>query len=324
MTITTTNMEVEGPEGGAPNLNSSSGAPPTRARGFFNALMRDRAAVFSLAYILLIALVAITAPLLVRLSGWSPYEFDQKAINPDLGGVPLGAFGGISSEHWLGVEPGSGRDIFARVVYGARVSMTIAISATLLTTFLGVVFGLLAGYFGGKIDGLISRVMEFLMAFPALIFMIAILSALPADNRQFLLVVVISVFGWPYLARIVRGQTMSLKQREFVEAAQSSGATNVQILFKEILPNLMSTIIVMSTLAVPGYIGTEAGLSFLGVGVVPPAPSWGQMIASSVVWYAVDPMYFIIPGLCLFLLVLSFTVLGDRVKKLVQTGEGRP
>lgn len=323
MTITTTNMEVGGPEGGDPSLNAGSGTPPTRARGFFNALMRDWAAVLSIAYIVLIILVAITAPLLVKLSGWSPYEFDQDAINPDLGGIPLGSFGGISSEHWLGVEPGSGRDIFARIVYGARVSMTIAISATLVTTFLGVVFGLLAGYFGGKTDAIISRVMEFLMAFPALIFMIAVLSALPADNRQFLLVVVISVFGWPYLARIVRGQTMSLKQREFVEAAKASGASSVQILFKEILPNLMSTIIVMSTLAVPGYIGTEAGLSFLGVGVVPPSPSWGQMISSSVVWYAVDPMYFIIPGACLFFLVLSFTVLGDRVKKLVDSGEGR-
>lgn len=119
------------------------------------------------------------------------------------------------------------------------------------------------------------------MAFPALIFMIAILSALPAGNRSTLLVIVISIFGWPYLARVVRGQTMSLAQREFVEAARASGASNLAIVFREILPNLGPTIIVMTTLAVPGYIGTEAGLSFLGVGVVPPAPSWGQMIAAS-------------------------------------------
>ena len=201
--------------------------------------------------------------------------------------------------------------------------MSIALSATALTTVLGVSLGLVAGYFGGRVDLVISRVMDFLMAFPALIFMIAVLSALPAGNRSTLLVVVISVFGWPYLARIVRGQTMSLAQREFVEAARAAGASGTRIVFREILPNLRSTIIVMATLAVPGYIGTEAGLSFLGVGVVPPAPSWGQMIAASVKWYAVDPAYFVFPGVFLFLLVLSFTVLGDRLRAVVDAQEGR-
>jgi peptide/nickel transport system permease protein len=267
--------------------------------------------------------MAVLAPLIVRVSGWTPYEFDQSAIDPNLGGVPLGPWGGMGSTHWFGVEPGSGRDIFARIVYGARVSMTIALAATALTTVLGVTFGLLAGYFGGKVDQGISRVMDFLMAFPALIFMIAVLSALPAGNRSTLLVVVISVFGWPYLARIVRGQAMSLARREFVEAARASGASGFSIVFREILPNLRSTIIVMVTLAVPGYIGTEAGLSFLGVGVVPPEPSWGQMIASSVSWYSVVPTYFAIPGLFLFLLVLSFTVLGDRLRAVIDTGEAR-
>ncbi|MCI2239570.1 ABC transporter permease, partial [Paenibacillus sp. TRM 82003] len=281
---------------------------------------RDPAAVACLAYIAVVVLAAVFAPLIVRVSGWGPYEFDQSAVDPDLGGMPAGPWGGVSSEHWLGVEPGSGRDIFARIVYGARVSMLIALSATLLTTVLGVVFGLLAGYFGGRTDTVISRVMEFLMAFPALIFMIAVLSALPAENRALLLVVVISAFGWPYLARIVRGQTMSLREREFVEAARASGASRARIVFTEILPNLRSTVLVMVTMAVPGYVGTEAGLSFLGVGVVPPTPSWGQMIASSVQWYSVVPTYFLFPGACLFLLVLSFTVLGDRLRAAVDPG----
>jgi peptide/nickel transport system permease protein len=283
-------------------------------------LLRDRAAVACLAYIGLVVLMAVLAPLIVRISGWDPYEFDQSAIDPNLGGVPIGSWGGISAEHWLGVEPGTGRDIFARIVYGARASMLIALSATLLTTVLGVVFGLLAGYFGGRTDMLLSRVMEFLMAFPALIFMIAVLSAMPADDRQFLLVVVISVFGWPYLARIVRAQTLSLKQREFVEAARASGASRSQVVFREVLPNVRSTVLVMVTMAVPGYIGTEAALSFLGVGVVPPTPSWGQMIASSVSWYSVVPTYFLVPGAFLALLVLSFMVLGDRVRAAVDPG----
>jgi len=294
-----------------------------RQNALRRALRSDAAVLVSAGYIVLVLLVAVFAPLLTKISGWGPLEFDQSAIDPNLGSMPKGWGGGISGNHWLGVEPGNGRDIFARIVYGARVSMTIAIAATALTTLIAVICGLLAGFYGGKIDQVISRVMDFLMAFPALIFMIAVLSALPAENRQYLLVLVIAVFGWPYLARIVRSQTISLTRREFVEAARASGASGPRIVFTEILPNLRSTLIVMTTLAVPGYIGTEAGLSFLGVGVVPPTPSWGQMIASSTHWYAVDPAYFIIPSACLFLLVLSFTVLGDRLRVIVDSGEVR-
>ncbi|TDC75164.1 ABC transporter permease [Streptomyces hainanensis] len=314
MTVLPTELEVV--EKSAPPA-TAGGAPGGRS---LRALVRDPGAALAGGYILLIVLMALFAPLIVRLSGWGPYEFDQQAIDPDLAGVPLGGWGGAGADHWFGVEPGSGRDIFARIVYGARVSMLIALSATALTTLLGVVLGMLAGYFGGRVDWVISRVMDFLMAFPALIFMIAILSALPAGNRSVMLVVVISLFGWPYLARVVRGQTMSLAQREFVEAARASGAGSATIVFREILPNLRSTIIVLTTLAVPGYIGTEAGLSFLGVGVVPPTPSWGQMIASSVNWYSVVPSYFAIPGAFLFLLVLSFTVLGDRLRAFLDPG----
>ncbi|SDD37297.1 ABC transporter permease [Glycomyces harbinensis] len=323
MTFTPTELEAEGAAGGEAIGEPASSSPPASGRRLVRTFLRDRVAVACSAYILIVILMAVFAPLLVKLSGYGPLEFDQSAVDSNLGGLPLGWGGGIGADHWFGVEPGNGRDIFARIVYGARVSMTIALLATALTSVLGVVFGLVAGYFGGRIDMVVSRVMEFLMAFPALIFMIAVLSALPAENRQALLVVVISFFGWPYLARIVRGQTMSLKQREFVESAKASGASSAQIIFKEILPNLSSTIIVMTTLAVPGYVGTEAGLSFLGVGVVPPTPSWGQMIASSVPWYAVDPAYFLFPGAFLFLLVLSFTVLGDRIKKIAESGEAR-
>ena len=324
MTSPSTELERAGGSGAESAAAAALGSSGVPSKGrVFRVLRRDVGAMLSLGYIVLIILMAVFAPLIVSVSGWGPLEFDQSAIDPNLGGVPLGPWGGISGSHWFGVEPGSGRDIFARIVYGARVSMTIALAATTLTTVLGVTFGLLAGYFGGKTDQLISRVMDFLMAFPALIFMIAVLSALPAGNRSTLLVVVISVFGWPYLARIVRGQAMSTAQREFVEAARASGASGTTIVFREILPNLRSTIIVMVTLAVPGYIGTEAGLSFLGVGVIPPQPSWGQMIASSVTWYSVDPMYFAIPGLFLFLLVMSFTVFGDRLRAVIDSGEAR-
>ncbi|MEV4568238.1 ABC transporter permease [Nonomuraea sp. NPDC049419] len=299
----------------------AGGAPATSGRRVLRVLLRDRGAVLSGAYLALIVLMAIGAPLISAITGHGPNDFDTAAVNTDLGGVPYGSLGGISSEHLLGVEPQNGRDILARIAYGARVSLIIAISATALTTLLGVVLGMLAGFYQGWADQVICRIMDFLMAFPALIFMIAILSALPQGNRPALLVVVISVFGWPYLARVVRGQTMTLVNREFVEAARASGASTGALVFKEILPNLRSSLIVMTTLAVPGYVGTEAGLSFLGVGVTPPTPSWGQMIASSVGWYAVDPMYFVIPGAFLFLTVLSLTVLGDRIRAAFDAGE---
>lgn len=299
----------------------AAAASPTSTQRILTRLVHDKTTVLCLAFLLIVVLMAAFAPLITKLSGWGPYEFDSSAIDSALGGVPHGRLGGISGEHWFGVEPQNGRDLFARIVYGARVSITIAISATVLTGILGVVLGMLAGFYRGWVDQLISRLMDFLMAFPALIFMIAILSSMPAGNRPVLLVVVISAFGWPYLARVIRGQTMTLANREFVEAARASGAKNLALVFREILPNLRSSIIVMSTLAVPGYIGTEAGLSFLGVGVTPPTASWGQMISSSVSWYSVDPMFFAIPGLFLFLTVLSLTVLGDKIRSVIDAGE---
>jgi peptide/nickel transport system permease protein len=298
-----------------------SSAPPTSGRRILTAVTRDTGALACLVFLAIVVLMAVAAPLITKLSGWGPYQFDSAAINSDLGGVPHGSLGGISGNHWFGVEPQNGRDLFARIVYGARVSITISLSATLLTGVLGVVLGMLAGFYRGWVDQAISRLMDFLMAFPALIFMIAILSSLPAGNRPVLLVVVISAFGWPYLARVIRGQSMTLANREFVEAARASGAKDVQVVFREILPNLRGSIIVMTTLAIPGYIGTEAGLSFLGVGVSPPTASWGQMISSSVSWYSVDPMFFVIPGTFLFLTVLSLTVLGDKIRSVVDQGD---
>lgn len=300
---------------GAP---SSDGAP--RAASAVRSMVRSPAVVLSAAFLVLVLLMALFAPLITRLSGWGPYEFDESAIDPISGGLPIGDLGGISAEHWLGVEPLKGRDIFARIVYGARVSMLIAVSATVVTTLLGVTLGTLAGFFGGRVDQVISRTMDFLMAFPTLIFMIAILSALPQGNRPLILVLVLSVFGWPSMARVIRGQTLSLARREFVEAARASGARRAAIVFREVLPNLSGTIIVMSTLMVPTYVATEAGLSFLGVGVTPPTASWGQMISSAVPWFATDPLYFIIPGTFLFLTVFSFMVIGDNLQKVWTTG----
>lgn len=300
---------------------SATQAPAGTGRRVLRGLAHDKGAVASVTILILFILMAAGAPLLTKVTGWGPDTLNPNAINPNLGGEPLGHLGGISLAHPFGVEPDSGRDILARIAYGARVSFLIAFSATILTTTLGVVFGMLAGFFHGWVDQVISRLMDFLMAFPALIFMIAILSALPSGNRPLLLVIVLSVFGWPYLGRVIRGQALSLTERDFVAAARVSGGKTRHLVFREILPNLLSTVVVMASLSVPGFVGAEAGLSFLGVGVTPPTSSWGQMISSSLQWYSTDPLYFAIPGAFLFLTVLTLTVFGDRLRHALDAGE---
>ncbi|MFI1970606.1 peptide ABC transporter permease [Streptomyces cinnamoneus] len=283
-------------------------------------LLRRPSAAASLAVIALLAVLALAAPLITHWYGASPTAFDGKAVDQALGGLPRGTAGGIGGEHWLGVEPVSGRDVFARIVWGTRVSLLIAVLATLLSVTLGTFLGLLAGFLGGRTDTVIGRTMDLLMSFPSLIFMIALMAAAPGADRELLLVVVLGFFGWPYVGRIVRGQTMVLAHGEFVEAARALGARRRALLVREILPNLTGPVLVVATVSIPGCVATEAGLSFLGVGVRPPTPSWGQMIASAVPWYAADPAYFLIPGGFLFLTVLAFNVLGDAVRDELDPG----
>lgn len=277
-------------------------------------LLAQRSAAIALAVVAGLVLVAVAAPLITWVAGSSPTAFHSDAVDPALGGLPRGAAGGISTRHWLGVEPVNGRDVLARVVYGAQVSLLIAVLATALSVVLGTALGLVAGFFGGWVDTAIGRTMDLLLSFPSLIFMIALISAAPGVDRRLLLVVVLGFFGWPYVGRIVRGQAMVLARGEFVAAARVLGASRRALLLREVLPNLTGPVLVVATMSIPGYIATEAGLSFLGVGVQAPTPSWGQMIATAVPWYAADPAYFLIPGAFLFVTVLAFNVLGDAVR----------
>jgi peptide/nickel transport system permease protein len=297
-------------------------------------IRRDKVAMVSLGIIVLLCLVAIFAPLLAKLGGYGPNEFNSDAVDRSLGGIPLGRLGGISGEHWFGVEPVNGRDLFARVAYGARISLVVALLATVVSVVIGTVAGVVAGYFGGRIDSLISRTMDILLAFPQLLFILALTPVLddrlqawglPQGNltRIIILVGIIGFFGWPYLGRIIRGQTLSLREREFVESARSLGATSSHILFKQIMPNLAATIIVYATLIIPTNITTEAALSFLGVGVQEPTASWGAMLAVAVKWYQVDPMFMIFPGVALFAVVLAFNLLGDTVRDALDPKAGR-
>ncbi|GII62388.1 peptide ABC transporter permease [Sphaerisporangium krabiense] len=312
---------VTAPAAARPPGHAAAGRSPSRL--VWDRVRRDRTAMTGLVIIAVFVLVAVTAPLLTALNGWSPYEFDASAVDQRLAGVPKGALGGVGAEHWLGVEPVSGRDVFSRIVYGARISLLISVLATVVSVLIGTVLGLLAGYLGGWADAAVSRLMDLLMSFPALIFMIALISVMPEGDRVLLLVAVMGGFGWPYVGRIVRGQAMAVRHREYVDAARVGGAMGASILFREMLPNITAPILVYATLAIPANIGTEAALSFLGVGVRPPTASWGQMIQESMMWYEVDPMYFIVPGACLFLTVLAFTLLGDSLRDAIDPKGGR-
>jgi len=288
---------------------------------FWRRFRQDRVAMISAGFIVLLILVAIFAPLIVKLLGDPPNEFHQNLIDPATGGLPIGPRGGQTWQHLMGVEPVNGRDIFSRVVYGARISLIIAFLATLLSVAIGSFKKNIAGFLGGWVDSLISRLMDIFLAFPLLVFAIALAGVIPDKAfglegnglRIVLLVFIIGFFNWPYIGRIIRGQTLSLREREFVDAARSLGARRPYILFSEMLPNLIAPILVYSTLLIPTNILFEAALSFLGVGVRPPTATWGGMLSDAVNFYTV-PHFMLWPGLAIFSTVLAFNLFGDGLR----------
>ncbi|MDR0345760.1 MAG: ABC transporter permease [Nocardiopsaceae bacterium] len=282
-------------------------------------LRRDRVAMTGGVIVLVLVVGAIIGPLFVQ----DPNTYHAGLINPTFS-RPNGAFGGISLAHPLGLEPVNGRDMLARIVIGARYSLLIGFLATALAVALGVLMGVIAGYFGGWVDSVIARAMDVFLAFPLLVFAIALVGVIPSSAfglsgntlRVTLLVFIIGFFAWPYMGRIIRGQTLSLREREFVDAARSMGARGPYILFRELLPNLVGPILVYSTLLIPTNILFEAALDYLGVGIVPPTPSWGQMLANAVQqgFFSVDPMYMVVPGVAIFITVMAFNLFGDGLR----------
>ncbi len=284
-------------------------------------LRRDRVAMAGGIVVLLLIILSLVAPLVVAMLGHPPNDFHEELVNADTQ-LPYGPYGGVSREFLFGLEPVNGRDLFSRVLYGSRISLLIAFLATILSVAIGTLMGVTAGYFGGWIDGLISRLMDIFLAFPLLVFAIALVGAIP--DRAFglegdalrigVLVFVIGFFNWPYIGRIVRGQTMSLRNREFIDAALSLGGTHHRIIGRELLPNLVAPILVYATLLIPANILFEAALSFLGVGVQPPTPTWGGMLSDAADWYQVDPWFMLPPGLAIFVTVLAFNLFGDGLR----------
>jgi peptide/nickel transport system permease protein len=284
-------------------------------------LKRDKVAMAGGIVVIFLILVAICAPLIVKLVGSSPTDFNYDQVNPDTS-MPYKSWGGISWDYPFGVEPINGRDLFSRTLYGAQVSLLIAFLATLLAVLIGAVLGVVAGYFGGWVDTVISRTMDVFLAFPILLFALALAGIIPDHAfglegdalRIALIVVIIGFSSWPYIGRIIRGQTLSLREREFVDAARSLGARTPRILFSELLPNLVAPILVYATLLIPTNILFEAALSFLGVGIRPPTPSWGGMLSDATHWFQIAPNFMVFPGLAIFVTVLAFNLFGDGLR----------
>ncbi|MCX4780873.1 ABC transporter permease [Streptomyces sp. NBC_01264] len=295
---------------------------PAADRQVWRRLRTRPSAVAAAAVLALLVLLALTAPLFAHLTGQDPNAYHDELVDSARGGVPLGSFGGISGEHWLGVEPGTGRDLFTRLLYGARISLLVALGATFVQILVGVGVGLAAAL-GGRFAGqVVSRFTDVMIALPLLVIAIALTAIVPAGfPRPLLLILVIGLLDWGGVARMVRAQTLSLKELDFVDAARLSGNGTLRIARRELLPSLAAPVITLAAIKVPTAMVVEASLSFLGVGVKPPTPSWGQMLSSAQTWFRADPTYVLLPAGLLFVTVLAFTVLGDAVRTALDPRE---
>ena len=290
---------------------------------------RDRTGVISAYVVGFFFLIGLLAPLISKVYGKNPYTVyaDERPDLFDSAGVPVHPNGGISGQFWFGLEPGTGYDVFTKLIYGIRTSLMISVVVTLAVVVTGILLGIAAGYLGGKTDYFIGRVIDFLLAFPAQLFFIASMPVVvslfvsPRDEtptyvRVLALILVQWFLGWMGLGRILRGTALALREREFIEAAKVSGASPWRIIRKEILPNIVTPLLVQSTYLLPNFVTAEAGLSYLGVGIVEPTPDWGQMFskASTELVMQNDITYMFFPGISMIVFVVAFNLLGDSVR----------
>jgi peptide/nickel transport system permease protein len=293
---------------------------------FWRRLREDKVALTAACFIVFLVLLAIFAPLIIKLVGTTG-PTDQNTTALDSFGTPTGP----SADHIFGVDQ-LGRDVFARVLYGARVSLEVALIATALSVAIGVTVGIVAGYYRGWVDTALSRLTDVVLAFPILLLGIGLASACSLGNGCLggaikpgltVVIFVIVIVNWTYIARIIRGQVLSLREKEFVDAARSLGASNGRIVFRELLPNLVAPIIVYSTLVIPQNVLFEAALSFLGIGIQPPDASWGQMLADATAIFDTAWWYMVFPGAALLLTVLAFNLLGDGLHDALNPRVGK-
>lgn len=272
----------------------------------FERLRQDRAALIACLVLVLIALMAIFAPFFATLTGHAvAQQFRSSGLSPE--GLPVGP----NHHFWMGTDD-QGRDILVRIAYGARISLIVGLIATTLTVAVGTVLGLAAGYLGGLADTVIARLVDIILSIPYLLFAVSLVSI--SHPSLTLVIVVITLFEWAAVARIVRGQVLSIREREYIEASRSLGASSWRIMFIDILPNVAAQVIVLLTLLIPASILFEAALSYLGVGIPPPTADWGQMISDAQQYYQQAWWFFVFPSLALLVTTVAFNIFGDGVR----------
>lgn len=309
-------MTLTGPAQAARDIGGAGAAPAIQGRSplrlAWARLRRDPVAVGSATVLVLLAAMALAAPAIAHAVGHGPDD-QYHDVGLTTAGLPVGP----SHRFLLGTD-NLGRDILVRVAYGARISLLVGVAATLLATVAGVVVGLVAGYLGGVVDLVLARTMDVVLSFPYLLFAIALVSVFHPSLA--ISIFVIAFFSWAAMGRIVRGQTLSIREKEYIEAAWSVGSGTLRVMFVEVLPNLVAPVIVLATLLVPTAIVFEATLSFLGLGVAPPTPTWGGMLSDSVSFYRVAWWFPLFPGLALLTTTLAFNLLGDSVRDALDPG----
>lgn len=324
----TTSVAPAGPSPRETEAGASEVVGRTPWQLFRARFRQDRLALAALSFLVILVVLAAAAPLFAKITGHGPNELFQRETTDEFG-IPVV---GPSADFWFGVDS-AGRDVFVRILYGARVSLAVGIGATLIAVVIGVVLGLLAGYFGRWADTVISRGIEIVLSLPILLVALGILAACSVTPDGclggllkpglLLVTIVVALFSWPLVARIVRATTLSLREREFVEASRSLGASDLRIMVKEIFPNLLSPLIVYASLLVPASILFEAYLSFLGLGVPERTPSWGRMVADASDIFDVAWWLMVFPGLVLMLTVLAFNLVGDGLRDALDPRSGR-
>jgi ABC-type dipeptide/oligopeptide/nickel transport system permease subunit len=284
---------------------------------------RNKVGMVSAGISIVVLMLSLFAPVVCKILGINPDELNLDLI--DSSGIPTLPNGGISWEHPLGLTPGIGRDLLANLLYGSRISFLVAFLTTGLAIFIGLIVGIVGGYFRGRIDDYLGRFTDFLLAFPAFFMIVALSEPMVAriqetgiaqgnSARVIFLIFFLSFFGWPGFSRLVRSQVLSLRERDFVTAAQAMGASRRRIIFKELMPNLWAPVIVVVSLSLPGYLAAEAVFSFLGIGIQPPATTWGILLDNARRFVTVYPNFFLITAGSLVLVVLAFNLVGDALR----------
>ncbi|WP_314171917.1 ABC transporter permease [Streptomyces winkii] len=297
---------------------------------------RDRTGVISAFVVLAVFAIAALAPVISWLYGkdpWTRYGQERPGLLND-SAYPIKPNGGIDGEFWFGLEPGLGRDVFTQLIYGIRTSLSLAVVITILSVLLAIVIGVAGGYLGGKTDYFLGRLTDLMMSFPNQLFFVAFIPVvgalmvdpqdeMPTWMRASVLIFVMWLLGWMTLARLLRGQVLTLREREFIEAAKVAGTPPWRIVRKELIPNVVTPILVQSTYMLPNFVTGVAGLSFLGVGMPPSTPDWGRMFSKGAEVYQSDITYMIFPGVAMVIFIVAFNLLGDSVRDAFDPKSGR-